>query len=264
MPSRQQVRELLDQGLDYRSIGERLGIPAGQAHLIATGVPADGGDTLPTGDRQRSGAQPAGQALANPPAENPTSKERVRRWIRSRVRADPQLREATARREEKSERFREPDEGGATVVLTREHNRIAAMIKELKTLPGHSTGGSAEQIAQRGELVGSITAMLNRHETIENEHFWPAVRRALPDGDRWADGAAQRQQQEQETLSALGEHAADSEEFDQLVGRLISQSHQHAAYQDHLFLELRRVMSAEELESLGEVLRQVTNQDSSR
>lgn len=252
MPSRRQVRELLDRGLDYRAIGKHLGIPAGQAHLIATGVPAD------DGDRERSGAEPGSQQLANPPAENPTTKESVRRWIRSRVQADHQLCEATERRDAMPERVREPDEGDALVVLTREHNQIAAMIKELKTLPGHSSGGSPEQISDRGALAESIATAMSRHETIENEHFWPAVRRALRDGDNWADGASQRQQQSRETLTALGEHAADSEEFDQLVGKLISQSHQHVAYQDHLFLELRRVMSPDDLGELGKTLRRAT------
>nr|WP_257233591.1 hemerythrin domain-containing protein [Halopolyspora algeriensis] len=161
-------------------------------------------------------------------------------------------------------RIREPDVGNGLAVLTREHNRIAAMVKELKTLPGHSDGGSQEQISQRGQLVEMIATAMSRHETIENEHFWPIVRRVLPDGDSWADGAAQRQQQGQETLAALGEHPADSEEFDQLVGTLISQSHQHAAYQDHLFLELHRAMPSGELEELGETLRRAGSQDSSR
>ena len=35
--SREQVRELLDRGLNYETVGRRLGIPPGQAYLIATG-----------------------------------------------------------------------------------------------------------------------------------------------------------------------------------------------------------------------------------
>ena len=44
VPTRQQVRALLDQGLDYREVARRLGISPGLAYLIATGLPADGGD----------------------------------------------------------------------------------------------------------------------------------------------------------------------------------------------------------------------------
>ena len=73
MPTREQVRQLLGQGLDYQAAGRRLGIPAGQAYLIATGVPADGSDTIP--DREmadRDDLLPVSQRLANPPHHNPT------------------------------------------------------------------------------------------------------------------------------------------------------------------------------------------------
>jgi len=39
MATREQVRQLLDGGLDYRAAARELRIPAGQAYMIATGVP---------------------------------------------------------------------------------------------------------------------------------------------------------------------------------------------------------------------------------
>ena len=46
MPTREQVRGLLDSGLDYEAAGRRLGIPPGQAYLIATGAPMSVGTWL--------------------------------------------------------------------------------------------------------------------------------------------------------------------------------------------------------------------------
>ncbi len=44
MASRAHVRQLLDRGVDYATAGRQLGVPPGQAYLIATGRAADGGD----------------------------------------------------------------------------------------------------------------------------------------------------------------------------------------------------------------------------
>jgi hypothetical protein len=57
VPTREHVRKLLDDGLDYAAAAQRLGIPPGQAYMIATGLPADGGDTIT--DSARWAAAPA-------------------------------------------------------------------------------------------------------------------------------------------------------------------------------------------------------------
>ena len=82
MPTREQVRELLGNGTDYEAAGRKLGIPAGQAYLIATGMPADG----------------SSQRLTSPPRHNPVSKDSVRRWMTARAAADGQMQAAKRRR----------------------------------------------------------------------------------------------------------------------------------------------------------------------
>jgi len=98
VPTREQVRQLLDGGLDYQAAGQELGIPPGQVYLIATGVPADGSDTITEEEAKRPGFLPSSQHLANPPHENPTSKQVVHDWIAGRVAADEQMRRAGAAR----------------------------------------------------------------------------------------------------------------------------------------------------------------------
>jgi hypothetical protein len=93
--SRQQVRELLERGLDYEAVGRQLGILPGQAYLIATGRAADGGDAPPS---HSPGAPAASQHLANPPYENPASRQSVLDWIAARAAADGSMQEAAARR----------------------------------------------------------------------------------------------------------------------------------------------------------------------
>jgi hypothetical protein len=97
LPSKEQVKRLIAEGLDYPEIGRRLGVPAGQAYLIATGTPADGGHSTDE-PQDRPGTLSSAQHLANPPHENPTSTQAVHDWIAGRVSADAQMRSAGAAR----------------------------------------------------------------------------------------------------------------------------------------------------------------------
>ncbi len=107
MPTREQVRRLLGEDLDYAAAARELGIPAGQAYMIATGMPGDGGDTIPDqAVAKRKDLLAASQHLANPPHENPAGQELVRAWIAARAGADEQMR-AVARRHQN----KDPDKG---------------------------------------------------------------------------------------------------------------------------------------------------------
>ena len=97
MPSKEQVKQLIARGLDYPKIGRRLGVPPGQAYLIGTGTPTDGGHCTDEPD-DRPGVLSSAQHLANPPYDNPTSKRIVHDWIAHRVAGDEQMRFAGAAR----------------------------------------------------------------------------------------------------------------------------------------------------------------------
>ena len=84
MTMREDVHRLRAKGYDYDEIGRSLGVPAGQAYMIATGMPADGGEV------PRAGEEPPGylgspQRLVHPPTENPTAREVVHRWTARRA-----------------------------------------------------------------------------------------------------------------------------------------------------------------------------------
>jgi len=257
VPTREQVRRLLDSGLDYQAVGRELGVPPGQAYLIATGVPADGSDTITDEEARRPGFLLSSQHLANPPHENPTTKESVAAWLKARVGSDEQMRTALR------ERTAEPPEidpetelesHDAVTVLGRQHNQVNYLLKQLQALPSHTTGGSAEQMSARKSVVDMITARLAGHETIEEEHFWPLVRKALPDGDQYADQALGQEQAGKDTLTELGRLDPATREFDELVEQLVAQLREHVAFEDMVFLKVREAVPREELDHLGEKL----------
>lgn len=255
MPTRDQIRTLLEQGHDYPAIAQRLGVPPGQAYLIATGMPADGGDTYTEAERQRPGVLPSAQHLLGADAKNPTTKDAVLNWIKSRVAADPQMQAAAQQRDAEPGEIQDPDDDhDALVVLTRDHNQVKALQEQLETLPSHATGGSTAQMSRRKSLVDMITVKLSQHEAVEEEYFWPAVRKVMPDGDRWADEAIEQEQQGRNTLTALGKLEPDTDEFDELVEKLVLLLRKHVAYEEKLFLQLKSVMPDDERRELGEKL----------
>ena len=92
MVTRQQVLDRWRQGGGYPSVGRQLGVSAGKAYLIATGIPADGSDSLAPEDHQREGLELGGtQGLLGVPHHNPNRPEErseVMAWVRDRARAE--------------------------------------------------------------------------------------------------------------------------------------------------------------------------------
>jgi hypothetical protein len=254
--SRAEVLDLLGQGCDYPEIGRRLGVPAGQAYLVGTGMPADGGDTYTAAERQRPGVLPSAQHLVGPPVENPTAKDVIRCWMRERTARDEAMQQAEARHDPSPPEPQDPDDQhDAITVLGRDHNQVNVLQKQLAALPGHRRGGSPAQMDTRKLIVDMITERVSRHVAAEGQHLWPAVRRVLPDGDGLADGMRVKDEQGRQTLDALRRLGPDTDEFDELVERLIAQLRQHVAYQAPVFLRLKQAVSGADLTALGERLR---------
>ena len=84
MSTREQVRRLLAGGHDYAAVGQALGIAPGQAYLIMTGMPADGGEQPRPGD-EPEGYLVSPQHLVYPAVENPTARTVVHRWMAQRA-----------------------------------------------------------------------------------------------------------------------------------------------------------------------------------
>ncbi len=95
MPTAQQVLELIRSGDSVEAVARRLGIPAGKAYMIATGIPADFSDSLGPDDCARQAFRLGGtQDLLGVPAHNPNrpeDKPEVMAWVRGRAGADAQM-----------------------------------------------------------------------------------------------------------------------------------------------------------------------------
>lgn len=86
MPTRDQVQDLLDKGHSFQTAGRALGVPAGQAFMIATGRPADASGP-PASEALQDTRLPSGspQQLVNPPSLPPSRNAEVMAWVHDRA-----------------------------------------------------------------------------------------------------------------------------------------------------------------------------------
>jgi transposase len=90
LPSRERVLALVQTGHTYEQAARALGVEPGLAYLLATGVAADGSDSLSPEDRQRPGLLASSQALANPPLRHTERKPETVAWVKARAAKDEQ------------------------------------------------------------------------------------------------------------------------------------------------------------------------------
>jgi hypothetical protein len=128
---------------------------------------------------------------------------------------------------------------------------VKTLLEQLQAIPGRSNGGTERHLSRRASIVDLITVELSGHEALEEQHFWPEVRRALPSGDEMAETALAQEQEGKETLALLGKLGVQSGEFDPLVERLALLLRRHVAHEDRVFLELRASMPESDREALG-------------
>ncbi len=239
MVTRRQVLQLIDAGTSYEAAAAQLGIAPGLAYFIATGLPADGGESLAPQERERPGyLATSTQRLANPaPVSNPTHHDEVRAWMRRRAEADVQMQHAAVQQRVSPPAGDAPDdEAGLIDVLRREHNHVSKLMKELKRTPGATKHGAPDQIAARADIVNAVRDALTRHEAVEEQQLWPAVRNAL--GDSVVRAAMAQEAEAKETLAELETCPSDAPRFDELVEQLERRVRTHVAFEDVVFLGL--------------------------
>ncbi len=256
MPTREAVLGALGGGSDYPAAARRLGISPGLAYLIATGFPADGSDVVTAEEQDRPAVLPGStQHLSHPPHHSPDARELVRDWLQNRAQADAQMLNALLDRNALPGPIEDEDTTTDLIsVLVRQHDQVVALVKQLSTIPGRSKGGSEAQASERESLVDLVGKMLAGHETAEEEYLWPHVRRVLTEGDAVASSGLAQEQEATETLLALSKADAQTEEFDDLVEKLMTQLHRHVAFEDRLFSDLREAMPEDERAKVGKQL----------
>jgi hypothetical protein len=177
----------------------------------------------------------------------------VQAWIEQRVRADAPMQAAAARRAPPSN----PDDAGdvdvvdVVDVLTRDHNYMKTLVKQLSSPPGSANGATPGE--RRVAAVESLAAALAPHEAAEEAVLWPAVRDVLPDGGARAGEAVEQEQHAAGLLRVLVDTDPGAERFDDITTQLDGALRRHVAFEEHVLLELRSALDASRRRELGEL-----------
>ena len=85
--------------------------------------------------------------------------------------------------------------------LHSDHEQVLVMLSQLELDAAPVTGGDADYRRRRRELVTELVIAASRHEAVEEEYFWPAVRDHVPDGARLAEHAVAQEQTAKHVLA---------------------------------------------------------------
>jgi hemerythrin superfamily protein len=138
-------------------------------------------------------------------------------------------------------------------VLRKDHVEVTRALDELERGPTAGTGANTDQLALRERIVEELTIEESKHEAVEEEYFWPAVRERLPDGDELADHAIEQEQAAKFVLDELIGMKPDDPRFEELVARFIADGREHIAYEEEsVWPRMREALSEEDARELGE------------
>ena len=137
-------------------------------------------------------------------------------------------------------------------VLGQDHDEVKQMLAGLENGPGQDAGATDEDVQARKAAVQALVIAESRHEVVEEEYFWLAVRDVLPDGDRLADHGISQEQEAKIVLDRLDKLEPGEREFEELVFAIIRDGRAHIAYEEEeVWPALREALTPSGAELLG-------------
>ena len=136
----------------------------------------------------------------------------------------------------------------ALTFLRQDHMSVLGMLEVLDEAPS----GSGAHLSGLDTMVTNLVIAESQHESIEEQHFWPAVRAALVDGDALADEAVAQEQNGKLLLQRLADGQPGDAEYHDALQEFVKIGREHIAYeQDVVFPRFAAAVSREELEKIG-------------
>lgn len=141
----------------------------------------------------------------------------------------------------------------ALTVLHHQHREVEELFAEAEGLQVAQVQDSRTgMVPERNALKNTIVTKLSQHDAIEELHFYPALRAALPNGDPLADHARHDHQVVKELLHQIDDISPDSVEYDALLRKLISEVRAHVRYEEEeIFPELLEALTTHQREDIG-------------
>jgi hypothetical protein len=126
------------------------------------------------------------------------------------------------------------------------------MLDRLEAAPAVKDGAPRELLEARKALVTEIVIAESRHEAVEEQYFWPMVRKEVPRGEQLAGAGVDQEAAAKYLLDALEKTGANQPDFDAMVERLVHDGREHISYeQDEVWPEVRAAVGGDRLLEVG-------------
>jgi hemerythrin-like domain-containing protein len=137
----------------------------------------------------------------------------------------------------------------AIELLKRDHDEIRRL---LDSLAGRPLGAVPLGRGSPGTAVDQLVMCQSSHEAVEEQYFWPLVRRRVQDGARLTTQAVGQELELKHELNLLGGLSPADPEFELALGQLITASRQHLDFEErHVWPGVRLALSEQERADLG-------------
>jgi len=126
------------------------------------------------------------------------------------------------------------------------------MLAGLENGPGRDAGATDADVQARKAAVQALIIAESRHEVVEEEYFWPAVRDVLPDGNQLADHGTSQEQEAKVVLDRRDKLEPGEREFGELVSAIVRDGRAHIAYEEErVWPALREALTPSAADLLG-------------
>ncbi|WP_293004517.1 hemerythrin domain-containing protein [Mycobacterium sp.] len=139
----------------------------------------------------------------------------------------------------------------ALTFLRDDHKSVLGLLERLDQAP--TAEGS--RVSGLDSMVTTLIIAESQHEAIEEQWFWPAVRRALDDGDALADKAIQQEQEGKRLLQQLKDSQPGQPHYQEALQAFVAAGRAHIDFeQNEVFPKFEAAVSRDELEKIGRQL----------
>src|SRR3954471_22543104 len=116
-------------------------------------------------------------------------------------------------------------------VLKVDHEEIETVLRRLE-VSRPPAGADPEWLLARRRLAERLIIEATKHEIVEEEFFWPAVREHVEDGDALADEATVQEQRAKSLLRELDGMGPGDERFEELLAEIVREARAHIAFEE--------------------------------
>jgi hemerythrin superfamily protein len=136
----------------------------------------------------------------------------------------------------------------AIAILKDDHEKVTKLFKQFKS------ADKANNDTKKSAIVEEIAAALNVHASVEEEIFYPAVKKARAEETKdEVREAYEEHKQIKALLAALSKTAPDDETFDSKVKVLQEDVEHHVKEEEgQMFPDAKKFLGNEKLQALGE------------